>query len=121
MSKSKEVDFKFGALEEYFGDTKQVQKQIDECKVCGGKLIFTHLSDYKNLYVQETARCPECGAGNKAYPRSQLNSASLEVLLSIFFATFMADIKFSHNLIFTKLSQFFSAHFQSTQYFRFNS
>ena len=46
-------------------DAIQVKKQIDECAVCGGKLIFTHLSDYKNLYVQETARCPECGGGNK--------------------------------------------------------
>jgi len=62
---SKEVDFRFEQFEEYFGDTIQVKKQIDECNVCGGKLIFTHLSDYKNLYVQETARCPECGGGNK--------------------------------------------------------
>lgn len=62
---SKDVDFRFERFEEYFGDITQVKRQIDDCHICGGKLIFTHLSDYKNLYVQETARCPECGGGNK--------------------------------------------------------
>ena len=59
------VDFKFEKFEEYYGDIKQVKKIIDECKVCGGKLIFTHISDYRNLFVQETARCPECGGSHR--------------------------------------------------------
>lgn len=62
---SAEADFKFEKFEEYYGDTKQVQRIIDECKICGGKLVFTHLSDYKNFFVQETARCPDCGGHKK--------------------------------------------------------
>ena len=62
---SKDAEIKFERFEEYFGDAGQVQKQIDDCKVCGSKLVFTHLSDYKNLFVQESARCPDCGGNNK--------------------------------------------------------
>ena len=58
-------DYKFEFFEEYFGDIEQVKKIIDDCPTCGGKLVLSHLSDYKNLIVQESARCPECGAGNK--------------------------------------------------------
>ena len=29
------------------------------------RFMFTHLADYKSLYIQETARCPECGGGNR--------------------------------------------------------
>ena len=54
-------DFKLEKFEEYFGDIKQVKKQIDECRICNAKLIHSHLSDYKNLLMQETTRCPECG------------------------------------------------------------
>lgn len=57
-------DFKFEQFEEYYGDIGQVQKQIDDCRVCGEKLVFSHLSDYRNLLVQESARCPECGSNN---------------------------------------------------------
>ncbi|MBT3585255.1 MAG: hypothetical protein HN509_10120 [Halobacteriovoraceae bacterium] len=60
-----ESDFKFERFEEYFGDIKQVKKLIDNCGVCGSKLILSHLSDYKNLFVQETARCPECGSNDR--------------------------------------------------------
>lgn len=62
---SADIDFKFEKFEEYFGDIQQVKKQIDDCHICGGKLMFTHLADYKSLYIQETARCPECGGGNR--------------------------------------------------------
>ncbi len=58
-------EFKFEHFEEYFGDTLQVQKIIDECKVCGSQMIFTHLADYTNLFIQETARCPDCGADHR--------------------------------------------------------
>lgn len=60
-----DTDFKFERFEEYYGDITQVKKIMDSCKICGSKLIQTHLADYKNFLVQETARCPECGNGNK--------------------------------------------------------
>ena len=60
-----DADFKFEKFEEYFGDAKQVKKLMDDCKLCGAKLVHTHLSDYKNLLVQESARCPECGIGGR--------------------------------------------------------
>jgi len=60
-----DTDFKFEKFETYFGNISQVRKQIDDCNICGGKLMFTHLADYKNLYVQETARCPECAGDNR--------------------------------------------------------
>ena len=62
---SSESDFKFEKFEEYFGPIENVQKQISECRVCSSKLIISHMPDYKNLIVQETARCIECGAGNR--------------------------------------------------------
>lgn len=60
-----DVDYKFESFEEYFGDINQVKRIIDECKVCGSKLLFSHMPDYKNLLVQETARCMDCGCGNR--------------------------------------------------------
>ena len=60
-----EADFEFEKFEEYFGDAKQVRKIMNHCTACGGKLIHSHLSDYKNLVVQEHKRCPECGNTNK--------------------------------------------------------
>ena len=58
-------DFKFEHFEEYFGGVEDVKKIIDDCKVCGSKLILSHMPDYKNMMVQETARCLECGCGNR--------------------------------------------------------
>ena len=60
-----EFEFKFENFQEYFGDAEKVKKQINECKICGSKLIFSHLPDYKHLLVQETARCLDCGEGNR--------------------------------------------------------
>lgn len=57
--------FRFEHFEEYYGDINQVKRIIDECRVCGSKLIHTHLSDYKYMVVQESARCPECGIGER--------------------------------------------------------
>jgi phosphohistidine phosphatase SixA len=62
---AQDADYKFETFEEYYGDEDTVKKQIDECHVCGSKLLLSHLPDYKNLLVQETARCLECGAGNR--------------------------------------------------------
>ena len=60
-----EVDFKYEKFEEYWGGVDEVKKTISKCKVCGSKLLLSHMPDYKNLLVQETARCIECGAGNR--------------------------------------------------------
>jgi hypothetical protein len=60
-----DIDFKFENQEQYFGTVEDVKKQIDECKVCGAKLLISHLSDQKNMIVQETARCLDCGCGNR--------------------------------------------------------
>jgi len=62
---SSEFDFKFETFEEYHGSPEQVKHSIDNCKICGSKLMMTHLPDYKNLIIQETARCLECGCGNR--------------------------------------------------------
>lgn len=62
---SSELGYKFEKFEEYYGDADQVSKIINECDICGAKLVMTHLSDFKNLFVQETSRCPECGHGKK--------------------------------------------------------
>lgn len=60
-----EGNFKFERFEEYFGDIRQVKKQLNQCKICGAKLIHSHLSDYKNLLVQETTHCPDCKHDNR--------------------------------------------------------
>ncbi len=60
-----DLEFKFEKFEEYYGDIKQVKQQIDDCQLCGAKLILSHLSDYKHLTIQETARCNECGSGSR--------------------------------------------------------
>ncbi|MBC7540277.1 MAG: hypothetical protein H7281_15750 [Bacteriovorax sp.] len=62
---SMETDYKFENFQEYYGDIKNVKKIINECHICGSKLVITHLSDYKNLLMQESARCPDCGQGNR--------------------------------------------------------
>lgn len=58
-------DYKFECFEEYYGSPDEVKRIIDDCQVCGAKLVFSHLPDYKNLLIQETARCMECGQGNR--------------------------------------------------------
>ncbi len=62
---SKEVSFKFERYEEYWGTADDVKKTMSECKICGSKLLLSHMPDYKNLLVQETARCIDCGSGNR--------------------------------------------------------
>lgn len=61
---SLENDFKFVRLEEYWGSAEEVQKKMKFCKVCGTKLLVSHIPDQKNLVVQETIRCIECGGSN---------------------------------------------------------
>lgn len=60
-----DVNFKFEQFEEYYGSPEEVERSINQCAVCGSKLILSHMPDYKNLLVQETARCMDCGCGNR--------------------------------------------------------
>ena len=60
-----DTNYRFEKFEEYYGSIKQVQQIIDECKICGSRLVFTHLPDYKNMLIQEAGRCPECGDNSK--------------------------------------------------------
>lgn len=51
-------------FEEYtdcFGEPNEVMKKHLLCTMCGGHLNFSHLSDFQNGLIQETARCPDCG------------------------------------------------------------
>jgi len=58
-------EYEFETYEGYFGSAEDVRRSIDECEECGSKLVFTHLPDYKNLYMQENCRCLECGHVHK--------------------------------------------------------
>jgi ssDNA-binding Zn-finger/Zn-ribbon topoisomerase 1 len=52
-----DIDFKFESFEEYFGGAEQVKKTMDECKVCGSKLLLspicriTKIFWYRKLHV----------------------------------------------------------------------
>jgi len=37
----------------------------NSCSICGAKLLLSHISDYRNLFIQETSRCLDCGQGAK--------------------------------------------------------
>lgn len=65
MDYESDRDFKIEQYEEYYGNAKQVKKIIDNCRYCKSKLVFTHLASYKNLYMQEVARCPVCNKINR--------------------------------------------------------
>ena len=55
------AELKIETYLEYYGDAEKVAKQIDQCHECGARLLLTHLPDYKNLLMQETSRCLDCG------------------------------------------------------------
>lgn len=38
---------------------------MENCCLCGGKLRFTHKTDFANLEVVEEATCPSCGVKSK--------------------------------------------------------
>ena len=44
---------------------EEVINRIHHCSLCGAKLLLSHISDYKNLFIQETSRCLDCGQGAK--------------------------------------------------------
>lgn len=64
---SYDFDFQFERYEEYYGDAAEVKKMLEECPTCGTRMIHSHISDYKNLIIQETSKCPECGTSPRKY------------------------------------------------------
>ncbi|HLE10596.1 MAG: hypothetical protein A2504_08945 [Bdellovibrionales bacterium RIFOXYD12_FULL_39_22] len=68
MSSSEmDLDYKIELFEEYYGDVDHVKKLMNECNICSSKLVLSHLSDYTNMVIKETARCPECGSNNRKF------------------------------------------------------
>lgn len=65
MSSSNKELYTFERYEGYYGSPEDVKKIISECSICKSKLILSHMPDYKNLIIQETARCIECGEGSR--------------------------------------------------------
>lgn len=49
--------------QKYWGEAKDVLKQIENCPRCGEKFVITHLSDKDNLYVHEELKCVKCDFG----------------------------------------------------------
>lgn len=62
---SKELEFQFECVEKYKISVDEVKEQVQYCSHCGHELIFSHLPDYKNLMMQETAKCMKCGKGSR--------------------------------------------------------
>jgi ribosomal protein S27AE len=62
---SSKAELKFENYSEYFGGVEKVKKTIDDCPVCGAKLLLSHLPDYRNLLIQENARCLDCGESHR--------------------------------------------------------
>ncbi len=54
-------DFMFENYEEFFGDIEQVRKIIDNCQNCGNIVVHSYITDYLDMFVQESSRCPMCG------------------------------------------------------------
>jgi hypothetical protein len=38
---------------------------MNHCVLCGSKLSFVHITDFKKLEVVEEAQCPACGIKNR--------------------------------------------------------
>lgn len=58
-------EFKIEDFVEFFGKADEVVERIDNCEYCGAKLLLSHLPDYRNLLIQETSRCLDCGGIHK--------------------------------------------------------
>ena len=54
-------DFIFENYEEFFGDIRQVKRTMDNCHNCGNSMVHSHVTNYGDMLVQESSRCPECG------------------------------------------------------------
>lgn len=48
-----------------FGSNKNVVERYSHCPICGGRLHFTHVSDFSRNTTHEKSSCPECGLDAK--------------------------------------------------------
>lgn len=60
-----ENDYKLECYEKYYGKKEEIMQRLEQCSYCKAKLVSTHFSDQKNLLIQETTRCLDCGDGTK--------------------------------------------------------
>ena len=60
-----ELEFQFENQEKYVGTAEEVQQSVTHCNHCGYEMIFTHQPDYRNLILEEVARCTNCGKGSR--------------------------------------------------------
>jgi DNA-directed RNA polymerase subunit RPC12/RpoP len=45
---------------------KDLVESVDSCSICGHKLVYYHLTDFRENMVEEEGQCPSCGIKNKA-------------------------------------------------------
>ncbi len=43
------------------GSTDDLLKRYSHCKLCGGRLHFSYMTDFGRNLTTEMAKCPECG------------------------------------------------------------
>lgn len=65
-------EFVFENYEGFFGDADQVRRIMNHCDNCGNDVVLSHVTDYSEMFVQESARCPVCG-GKRACRIHPLN------------------------------------------------
>ena len=58
-------DYEIECYERYYGGEEEVKKIIEDCPLCGSKLILNHVPDNLNLIMQETSECPACDYTSK--------------------------------------------------------
>jgi len=46
-------------------ETHEIIEVLEHCCLCGHKLAFYHVTDFRNLQVVEEGQCPACGIKNK--------------------------------------------------------
>ena len=61
----RERAFELEHLEKYHGGIEDVTKTMEDCPVCGKKLIITHWADCTTLLMEESAQCIECDFGSR--------------------------------------------------------
>jgi uncharacterized protein with PIN domain len=49
------------ALSQCLGTAREVVERYSHCTICGGRLHFSHITDFAHNTTQEIAKCPECG------------------------------------------------------------
>lgn len=57
--------YEIETYERYLLSVDEVKNQIENCPVCGAKLILTHITDAQNMLAQETSKCLDCEYGTR--------------------------------------------------------